>query len=220
MEVAMELKNRLEAIRKEIFKRIESAAKDANREDVTKYTVLIQEVDEQLRKIEEVERVTDSFDQKLKHGFEPVRVIRFRTESENTAVPASVAGAEARSQFLRELELQGIKLIKRDGNYTNGAGKLIGIAYASERQPDKWFLGLPDQDYHGFVLLCRRDNGSLLEFVFPRSFFSEYRDRFSNVKGQLKFNVLHRGDTYRLLIPHQKGVTIDRYLSNFKSLNE
>src|SRR5699024_11801683 len=59
-------------------------------------------------------------------------------------VTARQKGKLRREEFISDLEKSGIELNRVKGSlFKTKTGKRVGVAYASERQEDRWFLGLP-----------------------------------------------------------------------------
>ena len=130
-----------------------------------------------------------------------------------------VRGLARRKEFINSIKRAGSTLIHQSGAmYLTDSGGLVGIAYASERQPDRWFLGLPDKDYIAVVLICERDDGEMMNFILPGDFFHTHRHNFSLVKGQIKFNIVHRGNNYMMTIPKAGNIKINQFLNNISSL--
>lgn len=100
--------------------------------------------------------------------------------------------------------------------------KLVGIAYASERPntPNRWFLGLPADQYGAFILLCENEYKQLKRFIFPKAFYEKYCNYFSKDSsgGQLKFNIALRGDLYTMKIPEFNDVNINQFIDAFSNL--
>ncbi len=129
--------------------------------------------------------------------------------------------SEIRIGFIRRLREQGIELRPYANKtiFISRTSKRIGIAVATERQPDRWFLGLASSAFDVAVLLCQRSAGTLLEVCLPEEFFSSFGQALSISGGQLKFNVTRRGsDDYLLQIPGTTGVDLSPYLSNYLPL--
>jgi len=125
-------------------------------------------------------------------------------------------GAKIRNQFLRKLEGEGIhlQLIRGKTIYRTESGKRVGIAVATERQPNRWFLGLPVSGFDHAVLLCQRENGEIIEVRLPETFFMKYGQAMSESKGQLKFNIVQRGSGLLVQVPGTDGISGTPYASD------
>lgn len=136
----------------------------------------------------------------------------------NNFAPGRGVGKKIRVDFLRKVSEEGIHLEQIRGSvYETPSGGKVGVAVATERRPDRWFLGLPiglDQA----VLLCQRENGNVAVVCLPRDFFAEYSDKMSKSGGQMKFNVVRRGSGYSLLVPGTDGINVSRFIGDYSQL--
>ena len=138
----------------------------------------------------------------------------------STAASSRELGHEIRKKFLKKLEGKGIHLglIKGKTLYRTKSGKRAGIAVATERQPNRWFLGLPDGSFDHAVLLCQSENRDIIEVLLPDRFFQDHGEAMSRSKGQLKFNVVKRDRDVLILVPGTDGVSASAYPSNYDFL--
>lgn len=129
-------------------------------------------------------------------------------------------GNKIRKEFLRKLEGENIRLqlIKGKTIYLTKSGKRVGIAVATERQPNRWFLGLPVDGFDHAVLLCQRKNGEVIEVALPEKFFRKYGQNISQSKGQLKFNIVERGSSLLVQVPGTDGVRGTSFSRDFSFL--
>jgi len=128
-------------------------------------------------------------------------------------------GKTARMAFLEKAYENGIHLQNIRGSiYQAESGRRVGIAVATERKANRWFLGLPQDRFEDVVLLCKPDSGETIEIILPQFFFSEHGDRMSKSSGQVKFNVARRGNVYVLLVPETDGISLSEYIGNFSLL--
>lgn len=135
-------------------------------------------------------------------------------EKRNTSRLSTLAssrelGVRVRAMFVSKLEKEGInlQLIKGKSIYRTKSGKRVGIAVATERLPNRWFLGLPADGFDHAVLLCHNENKDLIEFPLSEKFFAKYRNTMSQSNGQMKFNVVRRGDRILLQVPGTEGIS-------------
>ncbi len=138
----------------------------------------------------------------------------------STAASPRERGHKIRREFLKKLAGNGIHLERIKGKtiYSTKSGKRVGIAVATERQANRWFLGLPDGSFDHAVLLCQPENRDTIEVLLPNKFFQEYGEAMSRSKGQVKFNVVQRGREVLILVPGTDGVNISAYPSNYDFL--
>lgn len=218
------VEERLTGFKVGVLKRIEQAAKDNNSASVVAETRVLEELERLNRKLSEIKNALDNLESQPELGKSQeavgMRLTKVRSGAEDDEELSFRAKGKARKkEFLGDLETAKITLVHEGGSkYRTKSGGLVGVAYASERQPDRWFLGLPSEDYITLVLLCETDGGEVLQFILTSDFFEKYRHQFSIVSGQLKFNVVRRGDRYLMLIPGIKAETINLYLGNYQPL--
>lgn len=130
-------------------------------------------------------------------------------------------GEQIRSAFLKKREAEGIhlKLIKGKTIFRTRSGKRVGLAVATERQPNRWFLGLPAGGFDHAVLLCQRENGEVIDIPLPEKFFEKYGREMSESKGQLKFNVVNRGSGLLVQVPGTDGINGKSFSSDYSFLS-
>ena len=128
-------------------------------------------------------------------------------------------GRTIRMDFIKKASEEGIHLEYIRGSvYKTKSGHKVGIAVATERNPDRWFLGLPLKGFDHAVLLCKRDTGDTVEICLPKNFFDEYGDNMSQSGGQMKFNIARRGGGYAILVPGTDGVSVSNFLGDYSLL--
>lgn len=128
-------------------------------------------------------------------------------------------GKTIRMDFLKKASEKGIYLENIRGSiYKAQSGRKIGVAVATERKPDRWFLGLPSKGFDDAVLLCKPDSGDTIEICLSKDFFDEYGEKMSESSGQMKFNVARRGSGYAILVPGTDGINASNYLGNYSLL--
>jgi len=129
-------------------------------------------------------------------------------------------GEQIRNEFLSKREAEGIhlQLIKGKTIFSTRSGKRVGLAVATERQPNRWFLGLPVGGFDHAVLLCQSENGEVIDIPLPQKFFEKYGREMSESKGQLKFNVVNRGSRLFVQVPGTDGINGKSFASNYSFL--
>ena len=129
-------------------------------------------------------------------------------------------GRSIRMDFLKKVTDKGIRLEHiRSSIYRTQSGRKIGIAVATERKPDRWFLGLPFESFDHAVLLCKTENHETIEVCLPKRFFEEYGSKMSQSGGQMKFNIVRRGTGYSILVPGTDGINISKFIGDYSQLN-
>ena len=75
----------------------------------------------------------------------------------------------------------------------------------------KWWLGLPEGEFQGAVLLCGYDDDNIKAVCLPRSFIDTHRNLLSKSSGgQDQFNVFERAG--KCYLGRQD---IDKYIDNY-----
>ena len=130
--------------------------------------------------------------------------------SRSSVTDVRARGHRIREKFLDKLMTEGINLRRVRGKtiYQTNSGKLVGIAVATERQPDRWFLGLPENGFDHAVLLCQQESGEVMEIILPDEFFRKHKISLSRSKGQVKFNVIKRSNDIFLQVPNTNGISV------------
>jgi hypothetical protein len=133
--------------------------------------------------------------------------------------PGRGIGRTMRIDFLKKISDEGICLEHvRSSIYKTQSGHKVGIAVATERKPDRWFLGLPIKSFDHAILLCKRENRDTIEICLPMSFFDEHGGKMSQSGGQMKFNVVRRGSGYSILVPRTDGVNVSKFVGDYRQL--
>jgi hypothetical protein len=128
-------------------------------------------------------------------------------------------GKTIRLDFLQKVSEKGLHLENIRGSiYQAQSGRKVGLAVATERKPDRWFLGLPLKRFDDAVLLCKPDSGDTIEICLSKKFFDEYGDKMSESSGQMKFNVARRGSGYSILVPGTDGINVSSFIGNYSLL--
>jgi len=132
---------------------------------------------------------------------------------------ARMRGKIIRQEFLNLIKNHGIHLQKIDTTtFRNKSGKRVGIAVATERKAERWFLGLDKGAFDNAVLLCQRENGEVMVFCIPEQFFKLHGNKMSQSNNQIKFNVVKRGAIYYLTVLGTDSVKISEYIKDFSIL--
>jgi len=135
-------------------------------------------------------------------------------------ISAKREGKEAREQWVGERAAGGVQLTGHGKRYQTVQAATVGIAFANELEgkPDKWFLGLRDEPTDVGVLLCKDQNGSVVDLVLP---VNEIRAQWSSLStsgGQIKFNIRREAGRFVLLIPGGRQVDVTQYRSSYGPL--
>ena len=141
--------------------------------------------------------------------------------AQNTNKSYKQIGKEERKIFTQEAKKKGIILSEEKGPlYRDKLGGLVGIPYASERNPNRWWLGLPNKKYQNIVLICKNEFSERTYFIFPYTFCAKYQDKLGTDKKekQIKLNVLMKNGIYTLIIPDSEPITINEYIDKFDNI--
>ena len=195
----MDLRGAYEALRAEIFRELELAAKEQNFKRV-------QHISQKLRELE-TWWLGDSV-----------------SDEDSTATESrtpNIKGKAPREAWVLAREQEGIPLRKIKGAvYQAPIGK-VGIAFATEwpRRPNHFLLGLQDGvSLAAAALLCQRKNG-IFDIVLPPEFMKNHWSKLSRSSGQVKINIrwLESG-AVGLLIPKHAWADVTGYVSNYGGL--
>ncbi|HUU19564.1 MAG TPA: hypothetical protein VMW72_20610 [Sedimentisphaerales bacterium] len=198
---------------KEILKtKIEHALKNSNTETIVSFAKDLDLIGRLEKQYREIETAVISLDQKVKLNIDT---------PQNTNKSNKQIGKEERIIFIQEAKEKGIILSEERGPlYKDNLGGLVGIPYASECKPDRWWLGLPNKKYQNIVLICKNESSERAYFIFPYTFCAKYQDKFGTDKKakQIKFNVSLKNGIYTLLIPDSEPITINEYIDKFDNI--
>ncbi len=123
-------------------------------------------------------------------------------------------GKSARQAFA---EAHGLAQVK-GRVYANASGSMFGMAMATEAKGgNKWWLGIPDQQFSSIALLCQ-DGSTWLEFILPSAALTPVWPRLSRSAGEVKFNVKRENLRYVLTVPGYGPFDITRFLGNYGPL--
>lgn len=129
-------------------------------------------------------------------------------------------GRRLREDYIVQLRNRGVKIERDKGVCARTTGGVWAIPFATERRPNRWFLGLPEADILqklsnsnlGVVLLCQAESGALLDFMIPHDILQKLVGSLSKSKGQLKFNLKKAGDRYWLVNPGVSDFDVSDFL--------
>lgn len=131
-------------------------------------------------------------------------------------------GMLRRASYISQLKQQGILISQITRVSAKTPENLwVAIPFATERRPNRWFLGLPEKEVLeridncglAIILLCQQQD-NILDFVLPPSKVQEIATQLSKSQGQLKFNLKKLGNSYHLVIPHHPALDLSDYKGN------
>lgn len=209
----MDLGTRIERLKEKEMRKVEQAASQGDVAALVSHTRRVEKLDSLETQYKEIERTVNA----IQNGSNADACSPTLRE-----MSAKAKGDIRREEFVDAIQKQGYEInhYKKHVLYTIAPDKIIGIAYASEVQPNKWWLGLPVENYHAFVLLCENEQGLVNRFIFPKTFYNEHRSKFSRDQDgkQLKFNIMLQNGRYALKIPSHRDIYINIYLDKLEHL--
>jgi hypothetical protein len=221
----MDTKNKLLNEKDKLLKQIASSAQHGDSQTVLsageklkKIESLIDRHEKLLRDILDLCNETHS-PQPLQNSQIISRLATNKGLRELDIVPGRGIGKTIRMDFLRRVSKDGVHLEHIKGSiYETKSGYKVGVAVATERKADRWFLGLPIKSFDNAILLCQKDDGDVMEICIPKNFFDEYGKKMSASGGQMKFNVSRRGNGYAILVPGTDGVNVSKFIGDYSLL--
>lgn len=207
-------------LRQKAHEKMEAAMKAGQMDGVIKFARIIKEADDALQNSRlVVERISAQLDS---HPNLPSPVERPHSSERSPSsadLPSRKArGKASRDRYLRGLLSNGIQLTRLKGRaFRTSSGKQVGIAYASELQANKWWMGLPNEHYDVVILLCETSSGETLDFVLPPDFVSQVWGRLTISNKQKEWHVERSGPNYELEPTRGLG-QITAYLSRVDPL--
>lgn len=219
----MDLKMRITNFKNDALKKIEEAARKGDTTTVISGTKVIEEAERLMRMWQ---AISDDLNKLERNSSSNSEQNSNQAHTEEISIPVlrkelspRLKGKILRKNFVQYLEDKGIPLTRKSGStYKTERGGIVGIAYASEKRPGRWFLGLPIMSYDSIVLLCEKDRGEILRFVIPKDIINKNKERFSQADGNFKFNIVTNADIYQLQIPSSDGIKINPYIDSFEFL--
>lgn len=223
----MELNVRISRLKSITLKRIEESAKKGDTASIFSNTAAVEEVERLEKKLNEIVVALENVEKRTNSTSNAAREILHSQQTSNLIEALVVesspreVGKIRRKEFIRELSMLGTQLYHAGGCiYKTKTQNLVGIAYASERKPNRWFLGLPIKDYYAVILLCERGNGTILKFVLPKVFLIDKKEHISNADGNFKYNIVSRHGEFSIRIPKVGNDSVSKFLNNYAPLAE
>ena len=191
------------------------AAKDGLTQVVISESRKVEEIERLQKRLREIEIALENIDKKTRPESSAI------LDLEGGEVSAKKRGRKKRDDFVERIKKLGIecRLVKGQIYKVNNRA-LMGIAYSSERTSgNRWFLGLPSENYETIVLLCENKSRELKYFILPKEFIDAHQHSFSrDENNQIKFNVCLKNGEYQLKIPRGEYVSINEYIDSFENL--
>jgi hypothetical protein len=212
----MSLENDILNLKEEALRRINTAVANRDIATISKESRHLEEIEKFEKQIAGIRTVVNRLNTVGSKDSEMV------ISSRSIRLVGRKRGRETREEIVNWLRGQGKQVFHRQGPLYEVNGKLVGIAYASERPntPNKWWLGLKAAQYDSFVLICEDEYQKVTKFIFPKAFYEKYRDHFSQSENgaQIKFNIWLRDHRFTMQIPMYGDVPIDIYIDAFDNI--
>lgn len=213
----MSLGDSLSDLRAETLSAIGTAAFDGDSGAVRRSTARLAEIDELIRRYEELAR-----------DVERVQVPESQRDDEETFVMqilepnARTVGraraVSARREFIARAAEHGVELSPERGIFFSGPGGRVAITYASEIQPRRWWLALPEGQFDRAVLLCQTVTNDVVALCLDDDFFQNHGQTLSRKNGRIYFNVVKTGASFALSLPGVGTLNADAYRDRFINL--
>ena len=216
----MDIIEQLKKLRQKASGELEAAMKAGQMEGVIKFARIIKEADDALQNSK---LVVERISAQLESNSDGLASVESSLPSQGLPSTADlpsrkVRGKIARETYLRGLDSNGIKLTRVRGRvFETSSGKHVGIGYASERQANKWWMGLPDERYDVVIFLCETSSGETLDFVLPPVFVKQVWNHLTSSNGQKEWHVERKGLNYELE-PTKRLGQINAYRSRLDPL--
>lgn len=207
----MDLLDRVGVLKAEKMKAMEAALSQNNAGSLVSNSKELERIIKVESQIREVSRMLDHLECEVN---EPEVI------ASEPGISAKKQGKIARQCFVGEIKKRGLEVHLKKGQLYLIQGKLVGIAYASERTPNKWFLGLPIEDYDAIVLLCKDDTGRTTKLILPKGFYEKHKNYFSKgqYKDQIKFNVSGLNGRFAVKLTGKDPIDVTEYIDTYEYL--
>jgi hypothetical protein len=221
----MDTISKLETLRAAILDRVTVAAHGRDITEVARWSEAAKECDLLMREAQVLKTRISVFEKSVhdlrEESAQPITATHPKQENGDSMSPSAKAeGAQVRAKWVRTLQAtQRIDLAGHGTQYRTTRRASVGIAFANERRPDKWFLGLADEPTNIVVLLCKTSDQQMYDIVLPMAELGDTWKRLSRSKGQVKFNVEKEADRLLLSIPGGNPLSITQYQGNYRPLH-
>jgi len=203
----------LQKIRADALKAIQSAASAGNAQRVLSETTRLTRVEELIKQQEALDQQVQELQSDDSSPIAPRRLAPTASNNAISGLSPRAQGAKRRTEFVNSCANLGINLTHIKGAlFENEKLEKVGIASASERKENGWFLGLPSDLFDHAVLLCENKLGRVIAVCLSKNFLQQYGRHLSVSKNQTKFNVALRHDRFFLSVPGVGAVPIDEYI--------
>ncbi len=215
----MHLLNEIHNLKRQLLNKIANCVSSENTDDIIHYSKIIEELKEAENSYFLLKKIIENLKKKSLSS-------RSQEEKNNLYVKdkkmsAKALGERRRKDFILKAKNKSILLNQVNGvQYSTYNHDLVGIATATERIPNRWFLGLPKGDYSIIVLICEDNNNETHTFILPKHLVKKHINDFScDAKRQIKFNISKYLMKFSLSIPKFENIEINGMQNNFDNFN-
>jgi len=176
----MDVNKRVQVVRDQAFVRISKAISVKDARSIIRYSDIVKQVENVEKDINQALSVLTRLERNLGDGEFPAGATNDAPIMRDNRYPPEIKlsprahSRVRRQEYLEGLMSQGIKLIRTgEKTFQSGEGGIIAIPHATERSPNKWWLGQAKAEYAVIILLCERDSGELVDLVLDDSLSSD-----------------------------------------------
>jgi len=211
----MIIRDELEALKVKSLRRIGEAAKQGDTGLIVRVTNIVQEVDRLMKAYEqlvnEVGNLTINYE-----ALEDINLSEVSTSSDAQFSPRKKARLQ-KEAFINELQELGITLrMSRDSLLLTDDGQQVGIAYSTEHLPNRWWLGIKDDDYKAVVLICQNGSGRNINLILSKDFWSNHVESLTkNSKGRTMIHIIYHKGSYNLVEGNGEYVPLDSFVEAY-----
>ena len=222
----MNLKSQIIGLKEDLIVKIRESALNAETYQIVSHSKVLEETENLLRQYEGLER---KFKNLKNRSFRPNIYLSSHKSDKSDSITviddniqsAKEKGEQRRQKIIKEIyEKYGEELFQIKGvKYRSSKYNLIGIASASERSPNRWFLGLPPDEYEIIIFICEKRSGRMFQFILEHNFVSKYLPYFyRGSDGQIKFNLTKKGENFYIQMKESNQQKISHMLDKFENL--
>jgi hypothetical protein len=217
----MQVQTRLKNLKNKVMKKIAEAAQRQDTRLISLYGAIANSIEEDERSLGALQARIGNYEKDLNNPTLPSTPSWTVPAAEPKRGRGRQTGKHARRRFVDSGASRGFHLTHLRGSLHQTPGrKKVVIAFASEQRQDRWLIGVPEGQYDVVVLLCQGSHGEMFEFILPQEALEKSWRSLSRHTGQVKLNMTRDGAHWYLLVPGQGRESLNRYLGNYKPLED
>jgi len=214
----MSIKDEIEALKIKALHMIGEAAKRGDTRIIVGATRIVQESERLIKAFDDL--VTEMGG--LAMDFESLEHSTGvdNSTSNGTKTSPRMRGRLRKEAFINDLQEQEIRLsFSKDSILLTEGGERVGVAYSSEHQPGRWWLGIKTDSYKAIVLICERDSGGIVRLVLPGDFWdSHVKNLKENKNGRSMIHILYQRGMYHWIEANGKKIALDSFIDAYHFL--